>query len=73
MGRQQIGDRLARKRLEVARRGRPRRDALGRALRQDDPELGEQAADAIDGGGTLLDVALAHAVEREDGLLLGDS
>jgi hypothetical protein len=44
---------------------------LGSALWQDDPELGEQSANAMDGGGTLLDVTVAHAVAREDGLLLG--
>jgi hypothetical protein len=42
---------------------------LDRALRQDHAEFSEQTADAIDSGGALLDVALAHAVQREDGLL----
>ena len=44
---------------------------FGSALGQENPELGEQPANAIDGCGAFLDVALAHAMRREDGLLLG--
>jgi len=44
---------------------------FGSALGQENPELGEQPANAIDGCGAFLDVALAHAMQREDGLLLG--
>jgi hypothetical protein len=38
-------------------------------LGQHHAEFGEQPADAVDGGSALLDVALAHAVQAEDGLL----
>ena len=42
----------------------------GRLLRQHDAELREQAADAVDGGGALLDPALADPVHAQARLLV---
>jgi hypothetical protein len=42
----------------------------GGLLRQDNAELREQAADAVDSGRALLDQALAHAVHAQPGLLV---
>ena len=39
-------------------------------LRQHDPELAQEATDAVDGGGALLDQALAHPVHAQPCLLV---
>jgi hypothetical protein len=43
----------------------------GALERQHDAELRAQSAQPVDGGGALLEEALAHAVHAEQGLLLG--
>ena len=42
----------------------------GDLLRQDDAEFGDQAAQAVVGGGAFFDKALPGAVQAEDDLLV---
>src|SRR5678815_2614011 len=42
----------------------------GRLLRKHDAELAQEATDAVDGGGALLDQALAHSVHAQARLLV---
>jgi hypothetical protein len=66
----QVGDRLAREHGELFSQNDGGAADLGGALWQDHSEFSKQAADAVDGGGSFFDVALADPVQREDGLLL---
>ena len=53
--------------LQVRRRLTAHVDCL---LRKHDAELAQEATDAVDGGGALLDQALAHPVDTQPRLLV---
>ena len=58
---------LARQILQMGCRLAAHRGGL---LRQDDPELAQEAAQSVDRGGALLDEPLAHAVDAQSRLLI---